>query len=317
MPLKVLLTSTSFADAPGAHQELLNAQGFEIDTLRGPLSEDELRPVIANYDAVICGDDEYTADILNIAHAGRLRYISKYGVGLDKINLTRAKELGIPVTNCPGVNQISVAEHVFAMLLSFVKNIHLEYNITRAGGWKRHVSTEIHGKTMGIVGLGAIGKEVAKRAHGFGLKVIAFDKFLPEEFLREHPFVEVVSDFKTLAAQADVITLHVPHTPETDSLISMDLVNNTLKKGVIIINTARGKLVNLEALNHGLDQDTIAGYLADVLDIEPMPENYPLKDRERVLITPHIGSRTYESVQRQGLFAVNNLLDLLRKDGLL
>lgn len=311
MSIKVLLTSTSFADAPGVHQDLLYSQGFEIDLLRGPLMEDELRPVIANYDAVICGDDEYTAEILEIGKAGKLKYISKYGVGLDKINLAKAKELGIPVTNCPGVNQVSVAEHVFALLLSFVKNIHLEYNITRAGGWKRHVSTEIHGKTMGIVGLGAIGKEVAKRAHGFGLNVIAFDKFVNQDFLNENPYITIKSSFEELAREADIITLHVPHTPETDALISLDLVKNTLKKGVIIINTARGKLVNLEALNYALDHEIIGGYLADVLDIEPMPENYPLKDRENVVITPHIGSRTYESVQRQGLFAVKNLLGLL------
>lgn len=311
MSFKLLLTSTSFTDAPGVHQDLLYKQGFDIDVMRGPLSEDELRPVIANYDAVICGDDEYTAEILEIAKAGKLKYISKYGVGLDKINLPKAKELGIPVTNCPGVNQVSVAEHVFAMLLSFVKNIHHEYNITRAGGWKRLVSTEIHGKTMGIVGLGAIGKEVAKRAHGFGLNVIAFDKFTNADFMQENPYIKLMDSFEELAKNADIITLHVPHTPETEYLINMDLVQNTLKKGCIVINTARGKLVNLDALNYALDHEIIAGYLADVLDIEPMPEHYPLRDRENVLITPHIGSRTYESVQRQGLFAVKNLLDLL------
>ncbi|TNE53585.1 MAG: hypothetical protein EP338_11025 [Bacteroidetes bacterium] len=309
--MKLLLTSTSFQDAPGAHQELLNEQGFEIDRMRGPLTDDELRPVIANYDAVICGDDEYTEEILKIGKAGKLKYISKYGVGLDKIDLEAARALEIPVTNCPGVNQVSVAEHVFALILSFVKNIHLEYNITRAGGWKRHVSTEIHGKTMGIVGLGAIGKEVAKRAHGFGLNVVAFDKFVSADFIRENDYIQTVDSMEDLAKQADIITLHVPHTPETEDLINTNLVENHLKKGVILVNTARGKLVDLKALNDGMDREIIGGYLADVLDIEPMPENYPLKDRENVLITPHIGSRTYESVQRQGLFAVKNLLELL------
>lgn len=311
MSIKLLLTSTSFQDAPGAHQELLNEQGFEIDRMRGPLTDDELRPVIANYDAVICGDDEYTEEILKIGKAGKLKYISKYGVGLDKIDLEAARALEIPVTNCPGVNQVSVAEHVFALILSFVKNIHLEYNITRAGGWKRHVSTEIHGKTMGIVGLGAIGKEVAKRAHGFGLNVVAFDKFVSADFIRENDYIQTVDSMEDLAKQADIITLHVPHTPETEDLINTNLVENHLKKGVILVNTARGKLVDLKALNDGMDREIIGGYLADVLDIEPMPENYPLKDRENVLITPHIGSRTYESVQRQGLFAVKNLLELL------
>jgi D-3-phosphoglycerate dehydrogenase / 2-oxoglutarate reductase len=311
MKLKLLVTSTSFQDASGAHQDLLNKQGFEIDNLRGPLTEDELRPVIANYDAIICGDDEYTAEILELGKAGKLKYISKYGVGLDKIDLVQAKELGIPVTNCPGVNQVSVAEHVFALLLSFVKNIHLEYNITKNGGWKRLVSTEIHGQTMGIVGLGSVGKEVAKRANGFGLKVIGLDKYVDPDFIAENPYIQIVASFEELAEKSNIISLHVPHTPETESLINSKIVNHHLKKGVIVINTARGKLVNLTALNQGLDKEIIGGYLTDVLEIEPMLPNDPLKDRENVLITPHIGSRTYESVERQGLFAVNNLLELL------
>ncbi len=102
--MKVLLTSTSFQDIPGKHQELLAQQNFEITKLRGPLTDKELLPIIADFDAVICGDDEYTEDVLKIGKAGRLRYISKYGVGLDKINLNVAKALGIPVKNCPGVN---------------------------------------------------------------------------------------------------------------------------------------------------------------------------------------------------------------------
>lgn len=314
MSIKLLLTSTSFTDAKGEHQDLLNKQGFDIDIMRGPLFDYELRPIIGNYDAVICGDDEYTAEILEIGKAGKLKYISKYGVGLDKIDLHKAKELGIPVTNCPGVNQVSVAEHVYALLLSFVKNIHLEYNITKAGGWKRHVSTEIYGKTLGIVGLGAIGKEVAKRAFSFGLNVIAYDKFVNDDFIKEHPFIKLAETFEELASKSDIITLHVPHTPETESIINSSIIHNTLKKGVIIINTARGKLVNLDALIEGLENNIIGGYLADVLDIEPMPENYSLKDKENVLITPHIGSRTYESVQRQGLYAVQNLIKLLAEN---
>jgi D-3-phosphoglycerate dehydrogenase len=311
MSIKLLLTSTSFTDAKGKHQDLLNEQGFEIDILRGPLFDYELRPIIANYDAVICGDDEYTAEILEIGKAGKLKFISKYGVGLDKIDLARAKELGIPVTNCPGVNQVSVAEHVYAMLLSFVKNIHLEHNITQAGGWKRHVSTEIYGKTLGIIGLGAIGKEVAKRASCFGLEVLAFDKFVQKEFLDENPHIKVVDTLNDLFAVADIISLHVPHTPETEKLISSEVVNSKLKKGVIIINTARGKLIDLDAVIGGLEAGKIGGYLADVLDVEPMPEGYPLLGVENVLITPHIGSRTFESVERQGLYAVNNLLKML------
>jgi len=308
--MKVLLTSTSFQDTPGKHQELLNSQGFDIDILRGPLFETEIFDVVDKYDALLCGDDELTAAVLEKGKSGKLKYISKYGVGLDKIDLTKAKELGIPVSNCPGVNQVSVAEHVFALLLSFSKNIHLEYNITKAGGWKRHVNHEIFGKTIGIAGLGAIGKEVAKRGSAFGLKVVAFDPFADNVFALEHN-IELMSSFEELAKVSDIITLHMPHTAQTDKIINTNLVKDTLKKGVVIINTARGKLVDVEAIRYGLENNIIGGYLADVLEVEPMPEDYPMKDWDNVLITPHIGSRTYESVERQGLFAVQNLLKMI------
>ncbi len=155
--MKILLTSTSFHDTPGKHQELLKAQGFLIDTLRGPIFESDLIPIIKNYDAVICGDDEYTRKVLTLGKGGNLKYISKYGVGLDKIDLVAAKELGIPVSNCPGVNQVSVAEHVLALLLSFEKNIHTQYQTVQNGSWKRRTGNEIFGRTIGIIGLGAIG----------------------------------------------------------------------------------------------------------------------------------------------------------------
>lgn len=309
--MKVLLTSTSFQDTPGKHQELLNEQGFEIDKLRGPLFEEEMLSIISNYDALICGDDELTAKVLEKGKEGKLKYISKYGVGLDKIDLKKAKELNIPVTNCPGVNQVSVAEHVFALLLSFAKNIHHEYNVTKAGGWKRYVNREIFGKTIGIAGLGAIGKEVAKRAGAFGLNVIAYDPYADAKFAAGNN-IKLFPSFKEMAAESDIITLHTPHTPETEKIINLELVQKTLKHGIIIINTARGKLVDMDAVKFGLDQGIISGYLADVLEIEPMPAGYPAKDWNNVLITPHIGSRTYESVERQGLFAVQNLLNLIK-----
>ena len=121
--MKVLVTTTSFQDTPGRHQQLLNEQNYTLDYLRGPVKEEELVPIIQNYDAVLCGDDEYTRKVLEKGKSGKLKYISKYGVGLDKIDLTAAKELNIPVKNCPGVNQISVAEHVLALLLSFENEI--------------------------------------------------------------------------------------------------------------------------------------------------------------------------------------------------
>lgn len=274
--------------------------------MRGPLREDELLPIIAEYDAVICGDDEYTRKVLEAGKAGKFKFLSKYGVGLDKVDLVAASELGIPVRNCPGVNQISVAEHVFALLLTFVKNIHIEYNITKAGGWKRLTGTEIYGKTIGIAGLGSIGREVAKRAPAFGMKVIAMDPVWDNAFASEYS-IERVDSIETLLEASDYLTLHMPHLPSTEKIIDEKRLLNHCKRGLILVNTSRGKLVETDAIGRALESGLLGGYLADVLDIEPMPEDYMMKDWPNVIITPHIGSRTKDSVERQGIMAVGNL----------
>src|SRR5690606_7162290 len=131
---------------------------------RGPILKAELLKIIHKYDAVICGDDEYTEEVIKKGAEGKLKYISKYGVGLDRIDLKAAKKYNIPVANCPAVNQISVSEHVLALLFTFEKNIHVQYNSVQQGSWKRWVGHEIQGKTIGIIGLGAVGKELAKKS---------------------------------------------------------------------------------------------------------------------------------------------------------
>tara|TARA_R110000868_G_scaffold383578_12_gene650762 strand:- start:13917 stop:14858 length:942 start_codon:yes stop_codon:yes gene_type:complete len=311
--MKVLLTSTSFQDTPGKHQELLKNQNYEVDFLRGPLTEDELLPIVGNYDAIICGDDEYTEKVLNIAKQGRLKYLSKYGVGLDKIDTEYAKKINIPVTNCPGVNQVSVAEHVLALLFAYEKNVHLQYNSTQKGSWKRLIGNEIQGQTIGIVGLGAVGKELAKKASALGMKVIGFDLYKDEAFFKEYDSIKFTSDLNVIFKESEVISLHVPHTPETEYLINSDVIKNKLIKKPIIINTARGMLVDIKALIKGLENGLIKGYLTDVLAHEPMKEDELLRGVEKVLITPHVGSRTYQSVERQGSLAVQNLINMIEK----
>jgi D-3-phosphoglycerate dehydrogenase len=309
--MKVLLTSTSFQDTPGKHQELLNVQGFEIDTLRGPIPESDLLPIIQNYDAVICGDDEYTEAVINKGANGQLKFISKYGVGLDKIDLVAAKKFNIPVTNCPGVNQVSVSEHVLALLFTFEKNVHIQHNSTQTGSWKRWIGNEIEGKTIGIVGLGAVGKELAKKASALGMKVLTFDLEKDEHFLSKYDEITFVDSLEVIYDQSDVISLHLPHTPQTEEMIDQMVVFNKLTKQPILINTSRGRLVDPQAIISGLEQGKIRGYLTDVLAQEPMVGNEVFKGIDNVIITPHVGSRTYQSVERQGTMAVNNLLKLL------
>ena len=305
--MKVLLTSTSFQDCEGSHQELLNQQGWDVSYLRGPLKKFEIINEVEHYDALICGDDELDREVLEKGAAGRLKFISKYGVGLDKIDLIAAKELGIPVTNCPGVNQIAVAEHVLAMIFSFFKNIHLSHEITSQGGWKRPLGNELYGKKIGIVGLGAIGKELAKRTPFLGMETYVYDVNLDNEFVKENELT-VLSCLEDVFKTCDIISLHVPLIKSTEGLISRKLLKENTKQGLVLVNTSRAGLVEEQDILDAIENGKLGGYLTDVLAKEPMADSCLLKNKQGVLITPHIGSRTNETIQRQGSMAVRNLM---------
>lgn len=307
--LNVLVTTTSFQDTPGKHHDLLAEQNWDLSFLRGPLKEEEIIAVIDQFDAVICGDDDYTQKVLEKGAKGRLKTLSKYGVGLDKIDLGVAKKLGIRVTNCPGINQNSVAEHVFALLLSFEKNIHTQYISVQQYSWKRQIGHEVLGKTIGVIGFGAIGKEVARIAQAFKQKVLIYDPFVGENIVKTYANAEKVEDLTILFNESNYITLHTPLTPETKHIINQEVINNRLTKNPVIINTARAGLVETEAIINGIENNKIAGYLCDVLDQEPISKNEKLVELNNVIITPHVGSRTYENVVNQGTMAIKNVIN--------
>lgn len=309
--MKILLTSTSFQDTPGSHHDLLLTRNYEISRVRGPINELKMLELIADYDAVLCGDDEYTRKVLEKGKNSKLKFVSKYGVGLDKIDLDAAKELGIPVTNCPGVNQVSVAEHVLALLFTFEKNIHLQYNTTQQGSWNRLIGNEVQGRTIGIIGLGAIGKVLATKASALGLKVLGFDLYKDESFLKANPSVTFVENTDDIFANSDIISLHVPHTKTTEKMINASVIEEKIKKTPILINTSRGMLIDTDDVIDALDSGKLRGYLTDVLSHEPMREDDKLKGVDNVIITPHVGSRTYQSVVRQGTMAVQNLFKMI------
>ena len=309
--MKILLTTTSFQDTPGKHHDLLNSQNWDIDYLRGPVEESVLLPIIHKYDGVICGDDEYTREVIKADKEGKLKVLSKYGVGLDRIDLEAAKEFGVAVTNVPGINQVSVSEHVLALLFTFSKNIHLQYNSVQTGSWKRGIGSEIQGKTLGIIGLGAVGRELGKKAGALGMKVMAYDIFKDQEFLDKYSEINFTSDIYDIYSKCYVISLHLPHTKQTDKLINDIVITTKLKKQPIIINTARGKLIDPVAVIYGIKNKLIKGYLCDVLETEPILENEILLGIENIIITPHVGSRTFENVQNQGLCSIQNLINAI------
>lgn len=310
--MKVLLTSTSFQDSSGAHKELLEEQGWLVEYMRGPLTKLEIIAVIERYDALICGDDVIDKDVLERGSQGRLKFISKYGVGLDKIDLLAAADLGIPVRNCVGVNQVAVAEHVLGLLFSFAKNIHVSHNITRKSKWIRPVGRELSGKKIGIVGLGAIGKELAKRTVALGMDTRVYDIHLDDNFIQNHD-IGVCSTIEELFGMCDFISLHVPLNENTEGLITREILVDVIKKGAVLINTSRGGILNEHDVAFSIDIGHLGGYLTDVLETEPITSDCVLMDYEKVLITPHIGSRTGETIERQGLMAVKNLVSLVNR----
>lgn len=302
---RILLTTTSFQDTKGEHQQLLQAAGFEVVTERGPLSEERMLELAGDFDAFLCGDDAITAAVLDRA-LPRLQVISKYGIGVDKIDVEGATERNIPILFTPGVNHTTVAEHAFGLMLSISKDLPGAITAARAGQWKRVTGHEIMGRSIGILGLGRIGKEVAIRAKAFGMPVSAYDPYWDEAFASAHDIRKADSMLEVLET-SDVVSLHLFLTKETRSLVDEKVIRR-MKPGAWLINCARGELVDSHAVAAALESGYLGGYGADVLDEEPPPADHPLLKAPRSYITPHIGSRTYESVVRQGTKSVQNLI---------
>ena len=304
---RVLVTTTSFQDTPGTHHDLLAQTGWEIVTARGPLNEADTLAAVGDIDAYICGDDLITDAVLEKAQP-RLKVISKYGIGVDKIDVDACSKRGIPLLFTPGVNHTTVAEHVFLLMLSLQKHLLFHCDAVRAGEWKRKTGHELCSKTIGIVGLGRIGKEVAIRARAFGMEVIGFDVYWDEAFAVANE-VTRAETMDEIFAQSDYISLHTNLTPETRDLICTETIAK-MKDGVQIINCARGEIVHTADIVAALNSGKLAGYGADVLDEEPPRPDHPLLNHPNAVITPHIGSRTSESVQRQATKAVQNLINV-------
>lgn len=307
---RILITTTSFQDTPGEHHEILKRKGYEIVAERGPLPESKMLELVTqgDFDGILCGDDAYTRQVLEKC-IPRLRVLAKYGIGLDKIDLKAATEFKIPVTFTPSVNHVTVAEHTFALILALYRHLVSSCNHVKRGEWKRMTGHELHGKTIGIVGMGRIGKEVAIRARSFGLTVLGFDVYWAEDFAKQH-HVERVNTVNEMLKRSDIISLHTNLTDETRGLINAKTIGE-MKKNAILINCARGELVDTTAIVEALKSDRIMGYGTDVLDEEPPPANHPLFACDNAILTPHIGSRTYESVARQAKMAVENLVAVL------
>jgi phosphoglycerate dehydrogenase-like enzyme len=306
---RILITTTSFQDTPGRHHQLLEETGFEIERARGPLPEAEMLKLVGSHDGILCGDDAFTRTVLQKC-LPRLKVLSKYGIGLDKIDVPAATDLRIPVCYTPGVNHTTVAEHTFGLMLALVRDIPGQNAVVKKGEWKRATGRELLGKTLGILGMGRIGKEVAKRATAFGMKVCAFDLYWDEEFARQSG-VERKPTAEDVLRVADIVSLNMASTDQNKGFINRQRLG-IMKEGSYIVNTARGALITEEDVAEALKSKRLAGYAADVVEPEPIVKTNPLLSSPNTILTPHIGSRTYESVERQALMSAENLIRKLR-----
>lgn len=302
---RILLTTTSFQDTPGEHHQLLEKEGCELIRERGPLPEAQMLKLVGNVDGILCGDDVITRAVLQKA-LPKLKVISKYGIGLDKIDLATATEFKVPVTFCPGVNHTTVAEHTFGLLLAIYRHIVTECNYVKKGEWKRLTGYELMGKTIGVIGMGRIGKEVTIRARAFGMHVLGYDIYWDETFAKQSS-VKRIESLEQILQQSEIISLHTNLTEQTRNLINSQRLA-LMKKGAVLLNCARGELVDSQAVAAALKSGQLLGYGTDVLEVEPPPPNHPLFSCANAVITPHIGSRTYESVARQAKMAAENLI---------
>ena len=309
MKPRILVSTTAIQDTPGPHHEMLAETGWEVVKARGPLSEADTRSFVCDIDGYICGADAITRSVLQQA-SPRLKVLSKYGIGVDKIDVAAATEMGIPLLFTPGVNHKAVAEHTFLLLLALEKHLLFHTDSTRHGSWDRRTGREILGKTIGIVGMGRIGKEVAIRARAFGMQPIGYDVYWDQDFATKHG-VERCQDMRDLFPRVDYLSLHTNLTPETRELICAETIK-LLKPDTIILNCARGEIIHTADVAEALRSGALRGYGTDVLDEEPPSENHPLTHLPNCLVTPHIGSRTRESVQRQAVAAVTNLINAMR-----
>ena len=307
---RILLTTTSFQDTPGEHHQMLEQEGFDIVRERGPLPESRMLELVAkgDFDGWLIGDDAITRAVIQKS-LPRLRVISKYGIGLDKVDVKSATEFKLPVTFCPGVNHTTVAEHVFGLMLAIYRDIVPQCNYVKSGNWKRLTGHELFGKTIGVIGLGRIGKEVSSRARAFGMNVVGFDIYWDDKFAQQYN-VQRAGLIEDVLKASDIVTLHTNLTDETRHLMNSKRLA-MMKKGSVLINTARGELVKTNDVAAALKSGQLLGYGADVLESEPPPKDHPLFACPNAVLTPHIGSRTYESVARQAKMAAQNLINVL------
>ncbi|MCL4394577.1 MAG: phosphoglycerate dehydrogenase [Chloroflexi bacterium] len=309
MTIKIAVTARSLCASRGEPWHILEAAGYQSIPIAQdrPLSEVELAEFWKDADGAILGLDAATARA--ISSATKLRVIARYGIGVDKVDIAAATARGIVVTNAPGASLVAVAELTIAMMLALARRIPQHDRLVRAGSWSRIVGTGLSGKTVGLIGLGRIGRAVAKRAAAFDAKVCYFDPArLPgaEERALGVRFVQL----DELFGEADFVSLHAILDDTTRNTVNSRTLA-LMKPTAFLVNTARGELVDEAALAAALSAGKIAGVALDTRVREPPPSDDPLAVFDNVILTPHIGAATHEATLQVGLIAARSVVAVL------
>ena len=283
---RALVNPPMLLNRPGRYSEILQGGGFEV--VYPPTGADRKDPatllrMLDGVDAILASVEPLTRDILS---QSQLRVVARSGVGYDSVDVAAATDLGIVVTIAPGEVEKSAAEHAIALLLCLTRGLVERDQNVRAGRWIIRARPRIAGKTIGIVGLGRIGKEMAKRAVGLGMNVIAYDPIPDQDFAAAQ--CVALCSFDELLATADVVSLHLPTTPETADIINADALAK-MKKGAIFVNTSRGATVDEDALCDALSSGHLFGAALDVFKQEPLPLDSPLLQLDNVVLCTHLG----------------------------
>ena len=268
------------------------AEDFEV-VVKDKLPAEELLAIIPEFDAIIVRSaSKVTAEV--IAAAKNLKIIGRAGVGVDNIDVAAATARGIIVINSPGGNTIAATEHTMAMMLAMSRNIPIANETMQQGEWnrKKYVGVELRGKTLGVIGMGRIGSGVAKRALAFDMNVIGYDPYINEE--RAQAMGVTIGTLEDVITKADFITVHMPLTPDTKGMLNKDNMKR-MKKGVRLVNCARGGIIDEQDLADAVKAGIVAGAAIDVFTSEPIPADHPLIGLPGVVLTPHLGASTVEA----------------------
>jgi D-3-phosphoglycerate dehydrogenase len=305
---RLLVTPTSYGKNDSRLKTQLEEQVREViyNPTGKPLTSAEVAKLLPGIDGYIAGLDAIDAPALE--NADRLKVIARYGVGVDNVDLAAARKKRIVVTNTPGANSVSVAELALGLMLALARQIPEAVEAVHQGKWPRYSGVSLEGKTIGILGLGAIGKQLALRLNGFDCKILAFDPFADVPFATDH-HIELAALDK-LIREADFISLHLPLLPETRGMINESFLGK-MKKGSFLVNTSRGEVVDEEALLKALQSGHLKGAGLDAFIAEPPDPKHPLLALPQVIATPHLGAQTDGATSNMGWLAMRDCLAVL------